>query len=103
MNICAVERYKAADRELETTYAAILAGSDPARASLVAASQETWKKFREQGCAVHGDLTRTWGHAVHGTMAGSMHGACMYDVTVRRINELKEIGAMEKPAYESAP
>ena len=97
MNICAAQRYEAADRELnrqwEVTAARMKAvdeaGSVPASQlnnfNALLKAQRAWLKFRDAHCESAGYVFRG------GSMRPMVVGNCKADLTERRIQQLQQL------------
>lgn len=91
MTLCAKEAYESANADLVKLFTSMVEESDLTRAELWKRSQDAWRTYRDATCAVYADLARG------GTMAGSLHGNCMSELTRSRINELQKVRTYFEP------
>ena len=81
---CADADYKAADKQLNQSYAALKKTLDADGVKLLLDSQRAWLKFRDTNCAVAADQMRG------GSLAPVINLGCLADMTSKRAKELDE-------------
>ena len=84
MNLCATDRYQAADAEMNRAYAQLRAAIDAEERSALLDAQRAWLRFRDAHCAFEAAGFRG------GSMQPMIEANCLAAVTRDRTKQLKD-------------